>query len=60
VFGEAAVNDEVILQGKTNTSRVALNRSNEFVLPPVQKGIYKLLLNLPNMDVEIDDLRIGS
>jgi hypothetical protein len=60
VFGETAARDRVVLQGETDTSETDLNHLKEFVLPPVQKGIYTLVLTLETMDVVIDDVRVGS
>jgi anti-sigma factor RsiW len=60
VFGEAAAQDRVILQGEESTSESNLNDLKEFVLPEVQKGTYTLVLALKNMDVLIDNVRVGS
>jgi hypothetical protein len=60
VFGEASVHDRVILQGEEITSASNLNHLNEFVLPEVQRGTYTLILALNNMDVLIDNVRVGS
>ena len=59
VLGESKAGGMAILQGAEETSEAILNELSEFTLPPVQKGIYKLTLNLTNVDVEIEDLRIG-
>jgi hypothetical protein len=36
-----------------------LNELNEFTLPPVEAGTYKLILNLADVEVEIEEIRIG-
>jgi hypothetical protein len=50
----------VILQGEESTRESNLNDLKEFVLPEVQKGTYTLVLALKNMDVLIDNVRVGS
>ena len=60
VFGEAVANDKAILQGEMLTTWTALNPWKEFVLPPVQNGMYTLLLQLTHLDVEIENLRLGD
>ena len=59
VLGKSAANGIAVLQGTAGISEAALNELSEFTLPPVQKGVYKLTLTLTNVDVEIDELRIG-
>src|SRR5918999_6299383 len=48
VLGESGAGGIAVLQGEEGTSKAALNELSEFTLPPVQKGIYKLILNLTN------------
>ena len=59
VLGEFATSGSALLQGPAGTSETALNELSEFVLPPVQAGTYKLILKLTNIEVEIDEIRIG-
>lgn len=59
VLGEAAASGMATLQGAAGTGEAVFNELSEFVLPPVQAGTYKLILNLTNADVEIDEIRIG-
>jgi hypothetical protein len=47
------------LQGTAGISQTTLNELSEFTLPPVQAGSYKLVLSLANVDVEIEEIRIG-
>jgi hypothetical protein len=49
-----------VLQGETGTKQATLTEQSEFVLPPAQAGIYKLILHLTDVDVEVDDLKIGT
>jgi len=60
VLGESGASGIAVLQGAAGTSQAALNELSEFILPPVEAGTYKLTLNLTNIDVEIDEIRIGS
>jgi hypothetical protein len=60
VLGESATGGTVVLQGDSGQTQADLNELSEFVLPSVEAGTYKLILNLANVDVEIEDLRIGS
>jgi len=59
VLGESTASGTAVLQGDAGTSETVLNELSEFTLPPVQAGTYKLILNLPNVEVEIDEIRIG-
>lgn len=59
VLGESAASGIAVLQGAEGTNQAAINELSEFILPPVQAGTYKLILNLTNVDVEIDEIRIG-
>ena len=59
VLGGAAANGRAILQGTAGISQTTLNELSEFTLPPVQAGTYKLVLSLANVDVEIEEIRIG-
>ena len=60
VLGESATSGIAVLQGEAGETQADLNEMSEFVLSSVEAGTYKLILNLANVDVEIDDLRIGS
>ena len=59
VLGGSAANGRAILQGTSGISQTVLNELSEFTLPPVQAGTYKLILSLANVDVEIEEIRIG-
>jgi hypothetical protein len=59
VLGESAASGRAILQGPSALSQTTLNELSEFTLPPVQPGIYKLILSLENVDVELEEIRIG-
>lgn len=48
-----------VLQSTADLSQTAFNELSEFILPPVQVGTYKLVLNLSNLEVEIDQIMIG-
>jgi anti-sigma factor RsiW len=60
VLGESAAGGQAELQGATSTTQVALNEQSEFTLPPVSAGHYRLVLRLANVDVEVDELKIGT
>jgi anti-sigma factor RsiW len=60
VLGREKASGMAILQGDSGTREAALNEISEFTLPPVQAGTYKLILNLSNVEVEIEEIRIGS
>jgi hypothetical protein len=60
VLGESTTGGVAVLQGVEGTSEAALNEMSEFTLSPVQTGTYKLILNLTDLDVEIDEIRIGT
>src|SRR5688500_11878109 len=59
VLGGETTSGTALLQGTTGVSETALNELNEFTLPPVQAGTYKLILNLTDVEVEIEEIRIG-
>lgn len=59
-FGDATANARVELKGLTSASQVILNAQSEFILPAVPAGHYKLILHLADIDVEVDDLNIGT
>jgi anti-sigma factor RsiW len=60
VLGGENASGTAILQGARGVSETALNELNEFSLPPVEAGTYKLILNLRDVEVEIEEIRIGS
>jgi anti-sigma factor RsiW len=60
VLGGATTSGTALLQGATGVSETSLNELNEFALPPVEAGTYKLILNLTDVEVEIEEIRIGS
>ena len=59
ILGEPATGGRAVLQGATSTSETAITEPGEFVLPPLEAGTYKLILSLANIDVEIEEIRIG-
>ena len=59
VLGGETTSGTALLQGATGVSETALNELNEFTLPPVEAGTYKLILNLTDVEVEIEEIRIG-
>jgi hypothetical protein len=59
VLGGESSSGTAMLQGETGMTETSLNELNEFALPPVEAGTYKLILNLTDVEVEIDELRIG-
>jgi hypothetical protein len=59
VLGKSAASGRAILQGSAGLSQTTLNELSEFTLPPVQAGTYKLVLSLADVDVEIEEIRIG-
>ncbi|HSL29478.1 MAG TPA: zf-HC2 domain-containing protein [Anaerolineales bacterium] len=59
VLGESVLGGKAILQSSAGTIESDLNELSEFILPSVQAGTYTLILNLDNVEVEIEDLRIG-
>jgi hypothetical protein len=60
VLGESAGGGRAELQGVTSATQAALSEQSEFTLPPVPAGLYKLILHLTNVDVEVDELKIGT
>ncbi|HEU0294605.1 MAG TPA: zf-HC2 domain-containing protein [Anaerolineales bacterium] len=60
VLGKSTAYGRAILQGAVSISQAVLNELSEFTLPPVQAGTYKLILSLADVDVEIEEIRIGS
>jgi len=59
VLGESAPGGRAILQGPAGLSQTTLNELSEFTLPPVRAGTYKLVLCLADIDVELEEIRIG-
>jgi hypothetical protein len=60
ILGETAAGGKVLLYGEADTLRAKLNELSEFLLSPVEAGTYKLIVSLENVDVEIDELKIGA
>jgi len=58
VLGGSTDHGVAVLQSTAEMSQTAFNELSEFILPPVQVGTYKLVLNLANLDVEIDEIMI--
>jgi anti-sigma factor RsiW len=59
VLGESAAGGRAVLQSDMSVSQAELNGLSEFVLPSVQAGIYKLILDLEHVEVEIEELKVG-
>lgn len=59
VLGQYA-GGEVELRGEAGAEQARLNELCEFVLPPVPKGTYTLLVRMGDYSAEIPDLEIGS
>jgi hypothetical protein len=59
VLGGETTSGTAMLQGAAGVSETSLNELNEFTLPPVTAGTYKLILNLTDVEVEIEEIRIG-
>jgi hypothetical protein len=60
VLGVSAASGRAILQGLLAVRQTTLNELSEFTLPPVRAGTYRLVLCLADMDVELEEIRIGS
>jgi hypothetical protein len=60
VFGESTVNASAELLGAAGAGHAALNEQSEFMLPSVQAGRYRLILHLSDMDIELDELNVGT
>jgi hypothetical protein len=59
VLGGETTSGTAILRGAAGARETSLNELNEFTLPPVEAGTYKLILNLMDVEVEIEEIRIG-
>jgi anti-sigma factor RsiW len=59
ILGESVARGRVILESPLGTTQAHLNELSEFNLPSVEAGTYRLILNLENVEIEIDELRIG-
>jgi anti-sigma factor RsiW len=59
VFGGPTVDAQIELDGGNDTHRTVLNDQSEFTLPGVQAGRYRLILSLRDIDIEVDELKIG-
>jgi anti-sigma factor RsiW len=60
VLGESTAGGQAELHGVTGANPAALNEQSEFTLPAVAAGRYKLILHLADVDVELDELKIGA
>ena len=58
VLGEHCAGGEVILQGEDVTESTLLNEQCEFALPAVPRGIYKLVVKLGDIEVELSELQM--
>jgi hypothetical protein len=59
VFGQAAEGGKARLQSATSKKSALLNDQCEFNLPPVEAGTYRLVLSLADVDVEVNELKVG-
>lgn len=48
------------LRGETRRAEAQLNDLGEFILAPVPAGIYELTLQLPEVDIDVRNLEVGS
>jgi hypothetical protein len=60
ILGKSPPGGKAILAGQSSDMReVPLNELSEFVITPVQAGVYKLILVLNKTEIEIEEIRIG-
>jgi anti-sigma factor RsiW len=59
VFGEMAAGGWAELQDATSAKQTPFNAQSEFELPAVPAGLYRLILNLPTVEVKLEGLRLG-
>ncbi len=61
VLGDVIEEGEVTLQSiAASRTRVAvLNSQREFTLPSIEAGQYRLAFHLPDIVIEVDDLKVG-
>lgn len=59
VLGGDTANGTAVLQDTTGIRQTDFNALSEFMLQSVKGGHYKLILNLPDLEVEIEEIRIG-
>jgi hypothetical protein len=60
ILGRSSPGGKVILEGKSSGVReVPLNEQSEFVITPVEAGVYRLILELDKTEIEIEEIRIG-
>jgi hypothetical protein len=59
ILGESAGGGTVALLGDARNSESVLNEMSEFILPPVQAGMYTLVFHLKEVDVEVSEIGIG-
>jgi hypothetical protein len=60
VLGESVGGGWAELHGAPSITQVALNPQSEFTMPPIPAGHYQLHLHLAEVDVEVNELRIGA
>jgi anti-sigma factor RsiW len=60
VLGVATAGGRAVLQGAVNASQATLNEQGEFTMTPVPAGDYQLFLHLVDVDIEVDELIIGT
>lgn len=60
VLGGDTLTGQVRLQGAMATAQAPLTAPGEFVLPPIAAGDYTLVVQLPDSEIAVDSLQVGS
>jgi hypothetical protein len=60
ILGESAGGAWAELEGAANVWWASLSEQSEFTLPPVPAGRYKLIFHLGQIDIEVEELKIGA
>ncbi len=60
VLGGGVEYGRVNLQSATETKSTILNEQSEFTLPPTKPDHYKLVFYLPNIEIEVGELNVGT
>jgi hypothetical protein len=59
ILGEEIAAGQVVLQGATAGVQAPLLAPGEFVLPPVPKGDYTLVVQMTDYEIAVDALQVG-
>ena len=59
ILGESIGAGTAVLEGEAGIHEVAINELSEFSLPLLQAGSYTLTLYLTDVDLEINELKVG-